>query len=76
METENNKLLKSLEDIQMGKRLNVASHSVKGGPKKSLIYGAKKLEQVAISSGNQKLIQNIVNVKPTVPNAIKINERW
>ena len=37
MQKENNKLLRNLEDILHGKRLNVASHSVKALPKKSLI---------------------------------------
>ena len=44
MENDNKKLLKSLEDIQSGKRLNVVSHNLKASPKKSLILQRKRYE--------------------------------
>ena len=60
----------------MGKRLNVASHSVKGGPKKSLNQTTKKLEAAKADGENQMLFNNIMNVKSTVPNGKNISKRW
>ena len=74
--TENDKLLKSLEDIQQGKRLNVASHSVRGGTKKSLNITNKKIETEKQYTENQMLFNNIMNVKSTVPDTKRITERW
>ena len=37
MENDNVRLLETLENISLGKRLTVASHSVKASPKRSLM---------------------------------------
>ena len=45
IQNDNNKLLKNLSEILMGKHLNVASHSVKNLPRRSLILNNKVHEQ-------------------------------
>ena len=75
IQKDNGKLLKNLSDILMGKRLNVASHSVRNLPRKSLILHNKVHEQKQINMANQKMISNIMNIKTTIPSASEINAR-
>jgi hypothetical protein len=66
---ENEKILKELEDISKGKKLNVGHHLVhpNASKPKTLNFDKFKREADKIDKDNSKLLEAILKAKPSVP---------